>query len=77
MHLLEIPGIDLPDGRLLSKIRSYKLARAFDKEGNALLLIARHMRPVDELAAERTIYAQADVAGHAALERAIRDDGDT
>jgi short-subunit dehydrogenase len=30
------------------------LARAFAKEGNALLLIARHMKPVDGLPTERT-----------------------
>ena len=49
------------------------LARAFAKEGNALLLIARHMKPVADLPAERTAYAEADVADYAALERAIRD----
>ena len=48
------------------------LARAFAKEGNALLLIARHMKPVDGLPADRTAYAEADVADYAALERAIR-----
>lgn len=48
------------------------LARAFAKEGNALLLIARHMKPVDGLPAERTAYAEADVIDYAALERAIR-----
>ncbi|MEA2804221.1 MAG: hypothetical protein QOE49_4316, partial [Rhodospirillaceae bacterium] len=49
------------------------LARAFAKEGNALLLIARHMKPVDGLPTERTAYAEADVADYAALERAIRN----
>ena|SRR5258708_468533 len=49
------------------------LARAFAKEGNALLLIARHMKPVDGLPAERTVYAEADVADHGALETAIRN----
>jgi len=49
------------------------LARAFAKEGNALLLIARHMKPVDGLPADRTEYAEADVADYPALERAIRD----
>lgn len=49
------------------------IARAFAKEGNALLLIARHMKPIDGLPADRTVYAQADVADYAALERAIRD----
>ena len=48
------------------------LARAFSKDGHALLLIARHMKPVDGLPAERTAYAEADVAAYAALERAIR-----
>ena len=48
------------------------LARAFSKDGHALLLIARHMKPVDDLPAERTAYAEADVADYAALERAIR-----
>lgn len=49
------------------------LARAFAKEGNALLLIARHMKPLDDLPAERTACAEADVADYRALERAIRD----
>ena len=49
------------------------LARAFAKEGNALLLIARHIRPIEGLPAECTVYAPADVADYAALERAIRD----
>jgi len=49
------------------------IARAFAKEGNALVLIARHMAPVADLPAERTVYAEADVADYAALERAIRD----
>ena len=48
------------------------LARAFAREGNALLLIARHMKPVDGLPADRTAHAEADVADYAALERAIR-----
>lgn len=48
------------------------LARAFAKEGNALLLIARHMKPVDGLPADRTACAEADVADYDALERAIR-----
>ena len=33
------------------------VARAFAKEGNALLLIARHMKLVDGLPADRTSYA--------------------
>src|SRR4029077_16913419 len=49
------------------------VARAFAKEGNALLLIARHMNPVDGLPADSTAYAEADVAAYSALERAIRD----
>jgi len=49
------------------------IAHAFAKEGNALLLIARHMTPIDGLPADRTVYAEADVADYAALERAIRD----
>jgi len=49
------------------------LARAFAKEGNALLLIARHIKPIEGLPADRTVYAQADVADYAALEQAIRD----
>jgi NADP-dependent 3-hydroxy acid dehydrogenase YdfG len=48
------------------------LARAFAKEGNALLLIARHIKPVDGLPAERTAYAEVDVTDYGALERAIR-----
>jgi NADP-dependent 3-hydroxy acid dehydrogenase YdfG len=48
------------------------LAHVFAKEGNALLLIARHMKPVDGLPADRTEYAEADVADYPALERAIR-----
>jgi NADP-dependent 3-hydroxy acid dehydrogenase YdfG len=48
------------------------LARAFVKEGNALLLIARHMQPVDGLPPERTTYSEADVTDYAALEGVIR-----
>jgi NADP-dependent 3-hydroxy acid dehydrogenase YdfG len=48
------------------------LARAFAKDGNALLLIARHMNPVDDLPPDRTAYAKADVADYSALEQAIR-----
>lgn len=48
------------------------LAKAFAKEGHALLLIARHMKPVDGLPGDRTVYAEADVADYDALERAIR-----
>ena len=49
------------------------LARAFSKEGHAVLLIARHMKPVTGLPADRTAYAEADVTDYGALERAIRD----
>jgi NADP-dependent 3-hydroxy acid dehydrogenase YdfG len=49
------------------------LARAFSKEGHAVQLIARHMKPVAELPADRTAYAEADVADYGALERAIRE----
>jgi NADP-dependent 3-hydroxy acid dehydrogenase YdfG len=49
------------------------LARAFSKDGHAALLIARHMKPVGDLPADRTVYAEADVADYAALERAIRE----
>lgn len=48
------------------------IAHAFAAEGNALLLIARHMKQIDGLPTERTIYAEADVADYAAVERAIR-----
>ena len=48
------------------------LARAFSKAGHAVLLIARHMKPLADLPADRTAYAEADVADYAALERAIR-----
>jgi NADP-dependent 3-hydroxy acid dehydrogenase YdfG len=48
------------------------LAKAFAKEGHALLLIARHMKPVDGLLADRTACAEADVADYDALKRAIR-----
>jgi NADP-dependent 3-hydroxy acid dehydrogenase YdfG len=53
------------------------LAGAFAKEGHALLLIARHMKPVDGLPADRTAYAEADVADYGALERAVRDAEET
>jgi len=49
------------------------LAHAFAKEGNALLLIARHMKMPQDLPADRTICAEADVADYGALEKAIRD----
>ena len=48
------------------------VARAFSKEGHAVLLVARHMKPVDGLPADRTTYAAADVVDYAALEKAIR-----
>jgi NADP-dependent 3-hydroxy acid dehydrogenase YdfG len=49
------------------------LAHAFARDGHALLLIARHMEPIAGLPAERTAYAEADVADYAAFERALRD----
>jgi NADP-dependent 3-hydroxy acid dehydrogenase YdfG len=49
------------------------LAHAFAREDHALLLIARHMKPIAGLPADRTAYAEADVADYAAFERAIRD----
>jgi NADP-dependent 3-hydroxy acid dehydrogenase YdfG len=49
------------------------LAHAFAREGHALLLIARHMKPVAGLTAGQTVCAEADVADFAAFERAIRD----
>ena len=48
------------------------LARAFAKEGHALLLIARHMKPIDGLDDRHTAYASVDVTDHAALEAAIQ-----
>ena len=48
------------------------LARAFAKDDSSLLLIARHMKPVEGLPANRTAYAEADVADYTALERTIR-----
>ena len=48
------------------------LARAFAKDGNALLLIARHMKMPEGLPAGRTMCAEADVADYTALEKAIR-----
>ena len=47
------------------------VSRAFAREGHAMLLIARHMKPID-LPAERTAYAEVDVVDYAALEGAIR-----
>src|SRR5262249_52663291 len=49
------------------------LAHAFAKEGNALLLIARHMTLPAGLPSDRTVCAEVDVADYAALEKAIRD----
>ena len=49
------------------------LAQAFARDGNALLLISRHMKMPAGLPAERTICAEADVADYGALEKAIRD----
>jgi NADP-dependent 3-hydroxy acid dehydrogenase YdfG len=49
------------------------LARAFAKEGHALLLIARHIEPIDGLDGQCTVYASVDVTDYARLEAAIRD----
>jgi NADP-dependent 3-hydroxy acid dehydrogenase YdfG len=49
------------------------IARAFAKDGHALLLVARHMKPLTGLPADRTAYAALDVADYPALENAIRD----
>lgn len=49
------------------------LAHAFAREGHALLLIARHVKPIAGLAAEHVAHAEADVADFVAFERAIRD----
>ena len=49
------------------------LAHAFARDGNALLLIARHMKMPQDLPADRTICAEADVANYGALEKAIRN----
>ena len=49
------------------------IARAFAAEGNPLLLIARHMKMPQDLPADRTICAEADVANYGALEKAIRN----
>jgi NADP-dependent 3-hydroxy acid dehydrogenase YdfG len=49
------------------------LAQSFARDGNALLLIARHMKLPPGLPVERTICAEADVVDYGALEKAIRD----
>jgi NADP-dependent 3-hydroxy acid dehydrogenase YdfG len=49
------------------------LAHAFARNGNALLLVARHMKMPEGLPADRTLCAEADVVEYAALEKAIRD----
>ena len=48
------------------------LARAFARDGAALLLISRHMGPLPDLPPDQVAYAQADVANSGAVERAIR-----
>lgn len=48
------------------------LARAFAREGHALLLMARHMTPPNGLPAESTVCEDVDVTDYEALERAIR-----
>jgi NADP-dependent 3-hydroxy acid dehydrogenase YdfG len=47
-------------------------ARAFAKAGNKLLLISRRIEKLAELGDDAAIYAKADVADFAAIERAIR-----
>src|SRR6185369_7818386 len=63
-----------PHGRATRRHHRRQLghAHAFAKDGNALLLIARHMKMPEGLPADRTICAEADVADYAALEKAIR-----
>lgn len=48
------------------------LARAFAEEGNALLLVARHIEPLPDLPQDRVAYVRADVADYGAVERAVR-----
>jgi NADP-dependent 3-hydroxy acid dehydrogenase YdfG len=48
------------------------LARAFAREGHPLLLLSRHIEPLPDMPADRTVYAAADVADLAAVEHAIR-----
>src|SRR5262249_49104217 len=48
------------------------IARAFAAEGNPLLLISRHIKPLPEFDRARVRYAQADVADYAQVEAAIR-----
>lgn len=45
------------------------VAKAFAREGNPLLLISRHMEALPELAEAAAVYAQADVADYAEVER--------
>jgi NADP-dependent 3-hydroxy acid dehydrogenase YdfG len=47
-------------------------ARAFAKAGNKLLLISRRIEKLAELGDDAAVYAKADVADFAAIERAIR-----
>jgi NADP-dependent 3-hydroxy acid dehydrogenase YdfG len=48
------------------------LARAFAREGHALLLVSRNMTPLSEMPEDRTIYEAVDVTYYDGLERAIR-----
>ncbi|HTU54873.1 MAG TPA: SDR family oxidoreductase [Acetobacteraceae bacterium] len=48
------------------------IAKAFAREGNKLLLIARHMQPIAAFAGAEVAYAEADVADYAAVEAAVR-----
>jgi NADP-dependent 3-hydroxy acid dehydrogenase YdfG len=48
------------------------VATAFAREGNPLLMIARRMQPIADLAGAEVAYAEADVADYEAVERAVR-----
>jgi NADP-dependent 3-hydroxy acid dehydrogenase YdfG len=49
------------------------IAKAFEAEGNPLLLISRHIEPLPELDGAKVRYAKADVAEYAQVEAAIRE----
>ncbi|HUC17886.1 MAG TPA: SDR family oxidoreductase [Acetobacteraceae bacterium] len=48
------------------------IAKGFAREGNPMLLIARHIEPVAELGGAEILYKAADVADYASVETAIR-----
>ncbi len=48
------------------------VAKAFAREGNPLLLIARHMPSIPDLAGAEVTYAEADVTDYEAIEHAVR-----